>query len=1006
MKKRIGLGLILMGLAGLAFWISYGKMRRTAAVPAGNPTARLWRVAVLQHVSHSVLDDAVNGLVDALAEKGWVDGQTIALRKFNAEGDLAVAGAIAKELTDGKFALILTASTPSLQAVATANRTGKVNHVFVAVTDPYGAGVGIDRTNHLDHPPCLAGCGTMPPVEECFQLARQLRPELKSVGVVWNPAEANSEAQVKLARAACQKLGIALLEANSENSAGVYEAASTLVGRGVEALWIDGDTTVMTASESVMQAAKKGKIPVFSVIPSSIERGALFDLGANYYTVGKWGGQLAAEILAGRQPATFPVENVVSNRLFLNPLALRGLKESWQLPPAIRQRAELIIDETGKHKPASEPTVLGRPSADRPFKIGIVYFEPNPGIDSCLEGLGNGLSELGFVEGKNLVIRRAHAQGETANIRALLQNFDSPDVDLIIPMSTPCVAAACGLVKKTPVVFTYCEDPIAAGVGQSFSEHLPLVTGIGSFPPVGGTVELIKKILPNTKTVGTLYNGSEANSRGVAEVARGLFAKRGIRLVEATVADTNEVAQAAAALASREIHALWIAGDLTSRQAFDGILKVANQAHLPIITNDPECLERGALACVGIDFYASGRATAKLAARVLLGEKPADIPVENVAVLIEKINPAVARRLGNELKIEAARNLAAITNNARKVAATAPPSPPRSSAERKTTPLSPSKTAVTPAVLPRPPAGRVFKLAIVTGEPVPANDACLQGFFAGLQDYGFVEGKNLTVQKTVAGPGPTNASACFKALDQQGLDLIVPLTTPCVAAACGQVQKTPVVFAHCPDAVAAGAGTSLTDHLPQVTGIVSFPPVSDTSRIIKSILPKIKSVGLLYAGTDLLSRQAVEAGRDACARRGIKIEEGILSDPDAVRPTVRALMDKGVQALWIFSDSTALRSFAAIAQVAGEARLPILVNDPQYVERGALAAVGIHHYPSGRAAARSAARVLLGEKPQNIPLENVAVKILKLNREVATMLGLDISPDLSREETPSQKAPP
>src|SRR5439155_10365425 len=134
---------------------------------------------------------------------------------------------------------------------------------------------------------------------------------------------------------------------------------------------------------------------------------------------------------------------------------------------------------------------------------------------------------------------------------------------------TPCLTGACAVVKQTPVVFTYVYDPLAAGAGKSFTEHLPNVTGIGSFPPIADMVEMIRKLVPKARVVGTIYNASEANSRKVVEVARGAFSAGGIRLEEAAITNSSEVFQAAQALAARGVGAFWITGDNTALLAFD-----------------------------------------------------------------------------------------------------------------------------------------------------------------------------------------------------------------------------------------------------------------------------------------------------------------------------------------------------------------------------------------------------------------------------------------------------
>src|SRR5207247_8008600 len=115
-----------------------------------------------------------------------------------------------------------------LQTIANANKFGaRTRHVFGLVSDPYSAGVGIEATNHSIHPPYMTGYGSIQPVSKIFRIARQMRPELKSVGLVWNPTEANSVAQTKLDRAVCEELGIALADANAVNSTAALEPVNS-----------------------------------------------------------------------------------------------------------------------------------------------------------------------------------------------------------------------------------------------------------------------------------------------------------------------------------------------------------------------------------------------------------------------------------------------------------------------------------------------------------------------------------------------------------------------------------------------------------------------------------------------------------------------------------------------------------------------------------------------------------------------------------------------------------
>jgi ABC-type uncharacterized transport system substrate-binding protein len=623
--KRLALGLCLITLAiGILLLSDWHRRSDSRQV--------IPRVAILQHASQPVLDEGIHGMLQGLSEGGFKDGDTIAIQRFNAENDTPTENAIAREVTDGRFDLILTASTLSLQAVAGANRAGHTKHVFGLVLDPFSAGVGISREDPLDHPRHLVGYGSMQPVSDAFRLAKQLLPSLTTIGVVWNPAESNSQASTKKAR-----------EATVDNSSGVVEAAGSLISRGVQALWVGGDVTVLVALDGVIAAAKKGRIPVFTNIPPSAQRGALFDFGANHEEIGRLTGELAANILQGADPAAIPVKNVVPEMFIVNPGALAGLREPWRLPEEVRRRADAVVEGATLKRTAR---AIRAPAVGRMYKVGIAYFGPDPGVDAGMQGLFDGLKELGFVEGKNLQIKKAHAQGEMGNIPSILQNFANQDLNLIVPMTTPLLTATIGLVKKTPAVFTVVYDPLAAGAGPTRENHVANVTGVGSFPPIRDTVQLIRDVVPGVRTVGTVYNNSEANSRKVIAVAREEFRRQGITLEEVAITNTSEVFQAAQVLTARDIQAFWVTGDNTVLQAFEGVVKVADDHRLPLIINDPEFTDRGALACAGLGFYQSGYAAAALAARVLLGEDPSHIPIEEVAVKKLVLNDKVARKLG------------------------------------------------------------------------------------------------------------------------------------------------------------------------------------------------------------------------------------------------------------------------------------------------------------------------------------------------------------------------
>ena len=212
--KRLALGLLLIAAASAILLLADRSERSPALRPGPN---KVQRIAILQHANTPVLDEGIRGLLDGLASRGFRDGDRVTIEQFNAQGDLPTGVAIARQLTAGGYDLVITSSTPSMQAVANNNRDGKTRHFFSLVADPFASGVGLDRANPKKHPPHMVGQGVFPPVEKAFAIARRMFPALQRIGVPWNPSETElahlrrartkggSRSGVDLARGQCRQ---------------------------------------------------------------------------------------------------------------------------------------------------------------------------------------------------------------------------------------------------------------------------------------------------------------------------------------------------------------------------------------------------------------------------------------------------------------------------------------------------------------------------------------------------------------------------------------------------------------------------------------------------------------------------------------------------------------------------------------------------------------------------------------------------------------------------------
>ena len=320
---------------------------------------------------------------------------------------------------------------------------------------------------------------------------------------------------------------------------------------------------------------------------------------------------------------------------------------------AILLLSDLAHRKASSASPANSHSV---PAAKPNFKAAIVSIAPGVSTDLCANGMLEGLRQSGISAGKNLEVIRADAQGEIINIPAILQNYDNSNVDVIMTISTPCLSGACNKVKHKPVVFTCVSDPLAAGAG-SRTEHLPFLTGVGSFPQVEHHLDMMQKLVPGLRAVGTLYNPAEANSVKEISVAREIYKNRGIRLEEVAIAGSSELLQAVQILAGRNIQVVWVPGDNTCIQGYEGAVKGARDARLPLFTDICSTLSRGGLACLGFSPYDSGVAAGKLAGRILLGANPKDLPLEEVMVEQKFISRSNADQLNITIPAELSGNV-------------------------------------------------------------------------------------------------------------------------------------------------------------------------------------------------------------------------------------------------------------------------------------------------------------------------------------------------------------
>ena len=608
-------------------------------------------IAIMQITSATLLDDHVQGVVDRLRERGFAAPGNQNIRQFNAQGDFGMANTIAREIVNGPYDMVITTSTVALQVFSKANASVRKPHVFGAVTDPFGAGVGITGPEPGQRPAYMTGIGTFQPVERAFVLARELNPSIKRIGVVWNPGEQCSEACMLIAYNICRQLGIELVEAIATNTSEVSEAVRSLTGRGIEAIWIGGDTVAASAISMIINIATQAGIPVFTNDHTDAAKGALFGLGANYHTVGAFTADMAADILDGADPASFRIENKVPELFKLNDEVLASMDGSWSVNAVIRELLDRQERQSAPFSAANDDTVIApvRKLADRrgrpPLKIRIVSYSETEFAERTKEGILDGFKRAGMTEGRDYNLRMFNAQGDMSTLSSIMNTISADHVDLLMTVSTPALQAALRQAgSHTTIVFSSVADGVLAGAGRSETDHLPNVTGVTTRSPFRGMARLLKETIPGVRTVGTLFTPAEVNSVLYTDLLREALKKEGIDLLAIPVTISSDVPTSTTDLASKNIQAVCQIADNLTRPGFAFIARKAAERNIPVFVFDSDNMQHGATICLARDYYDTGLESADLAVRILNGEDPARLPFRNTQTEKFLINDELAQR--------------------------------------------------------------------------------------------------------------------------------------------------------------------------------------------------------------------------------------------------------------------------------------------------------------------------------------------------------------------------
>jgi len=298
------------------------------------------KIAISMIVEVPQLVQTKDGVLAGLSERNFSEGKNLSVQYQTANGSMPTQQQIARKFVGDAPEAIVAITTPTSQTMVAATRDIPI--VFATVIDPVKAKI-ISRYEKPGGN--VTGVSDAPPIAEQLKLFREILPNLKKLGFIYNPSLDSSKATLEWVNEQGRALGIEVVESPAPTTNEVIPAARKLVGK-CDAVLIPNDTTVVAAIEAIVKIGEETKTPVFTGETRGVERGGLASVGLNYTEVGRLAGHMVAEVLNGKNPgdidAVIAYQKLPKLDVFVNKRSASAMGVA--IPQAVLARATKVIE--------------------------------------------------------------------------------------------------------------------------------------------------------------------------------------------------------------------------------------------------------------------------------------------------------------------------------------------------------------------------------------------------------------------------------------------------------------------------------------------------------------------------------------------------------------------------------------------------------------------------------------------------------------------------------------
>lgn len=310
-------------------------------IPSPAEASALYKtiIGINQIVEHPALDRTRQGILDELQDLVTRADDPVEIQTESAQGQLVIASQISQKFKGQGAKVIVAIGTTAAQATQRIVRGSETSLVFASVTDPLEARL----LKNLEKPEgTVTGVSNFVPLEDQLAFMKGLLPDLKKLGVLYNPGEANSVSLLKRLKQVGTKMQIAIVEATALKSSDVPQAARALQPK-VQAIFITNDNTALSAFEAIAKVAGETKTPLFVSDTDMVSRGALAALGPDQYQLGRQVGAMIRRLIKGESVQDIPVEYPSQVDIILNQGVAKEIGYSFK-EETLKKAKSVIMD--------------------------------------------------------------------------------------------------------------------------------------------------------------------------------------------------------------------------------------------------------------------------------------------------------------------------------------------------------------------------------------------------------------------------------------------------------------------------------------------------------------------------------------------------------------------------------------------------------------------------------------------------------------------------------------